>query len=375
MHVPRATSGPQEAKRLKPPGNPIAMLVAVQEAGGTLRVHNPSPRDRARWRSLINRLIRSGDLPDGLCLRHTGRDRGNLTLRLVPLDQAPHTRSSKALIVIPDNLQGLHPVLRATQDAARTIKNGWVDTRHIPDVLAMRVTTHHVPRALKAVQGLVTAAAHRGHAFVLEARTNGMTRAGLKIQGHFLELAVWEETDTVKHVATPAESRTPWMAPPWDYLPTGRLAIRTDHPTYGDLVNDRQRWRLEDRLPRALTALEAIAEGLEARRLAEQVRRQEAQEIWERALARAKAQLIEHHRIAWLRHQLTHARLAHEVRAFVVAARTSTQSAEGLEWLEWVEQYADRIDPIANLLPPPPAPQPSAANLEPYLKDVHRPAD
>jgi hypothetical protein len=68
----------------KPPrisgDNLIQRLVA---AGGSLHIPNPEPAVRAAWRRAIHAVANGGNLPAGMRLWHTGRDKGDLVVRLV----------------------------------------------------------------------------------------------------------------------------------------------------------------------------------------------------------------------------------------------------------------------------------------------------
>ncbi len=66
----------------KVPSTP-ADLVLV-EAGHTITVTDPTPAERAAWRRVIYALINSDAAPARYRLRHSGRDHGDLTIRLVP---------------------------------------------------------------------------------------------------------------------------------------------------------------------------------------------------------------------------------------------------------------------------------------------------
>ncbi len=57
-----------------PSGHAAALIEQVRAAGGTLHVPDPDPRTRARYRSALDAAKRSGIVPDGYHLLHTGRD-------------------------------------------------------------------------------------------------------------------------------------------------------------------------------------------------------------------------------------------------------------------------------------------------------------
>lgn len=86
------------------------LLCQLQEAGGVLRVENPDDTVRAAYRRAISAAITSGQLPAGAVLRHTGRDRGDLVIRLTPADDEPRP-AKPAPIDVPASLDDPHWVV------------------------------------------------------------------------------------------------------------------------------------------------------------------------------------------------------------------------------------------------------------------------
>ena len=72
------------------------LIRALEGAGGTLRVPNPSGSVRHACRSAIHDALERHLVPAGHRLRHTGRDKGDLVIRLVSeADAMPGERSPR----------------------------------------------------------------------------------------------------------------------------------------------------------------------------------------------------------------------------------------------------------------------------------------
>ena len=292
--------------------------------------------------------------------------------RAAPLPVAP------PLVPVPDRLVRPHPLIAATRDGARRSSDGWVDTMRVPGVLHLRVAPASLRRALRIAQGLIVEAQKRGHS--VEPGAPDRRCAGgldLVVSGHRFELAFVEETDRKAHVATPAEleraARLAWeQAPGWDRFPSGRLQLRCGHSSDRPLATDRVRWRLEDRLDRALAEIERQAEVLEQRAVEERREQDQREREWEEAMRVARDRLIESQRADLLRGQAEAWRHASEIRAFIHAVRAREggrwpTDARTDDWLAWAAKHADSIDPLLGPLFVPDAPEPRAADLEPFL--------
>lgn len=83
----RNKPAPVEAGSAKPrasmPANHAAELIKrLQAEGGTLHIPDPDPGTRARYRSALYAAKQPGIVPEGHHLLHTGRDKGDLIIRL-----------------------------------------------------------------------------------------------------------------------------------------------------------------------------------------------------------------------------------------------------------------------------------------------------
>ena len=112
------------------PGSAAELIVAIVAAGNELTITDPKPAERAAWRRVIYELINSDACPPGTRVRHTGRDHGDLAIRLVPDTAANEPRATPLEpIPIPTRLTRPHPLIAATRDLAGKRTTGWVDTR------------------------------------------------------------------------------------------------------------------------------------------------------------------------------------------------------------------------------------------------------
>ncbi|MEJ8673057.1 hypothetical protein WKI71_45605 [Streptomyces sp. MS1.AVA.1] len=60
------------------------LIIKLQQAGGTVRITDPTPDERARWRRALRAARADHLVPEGHQLQHTGRDKGDLVITLRP---------------------------------------------------------------------------------------------------------------------------------------------------------------------------------------------------------------------------------------------------------------------------------------------------
>ena len=246
------------------------------------------------------------------------------------------------------------------------------------DVLHLRVAPKSVRRVLLIAQSLILEAERRGYS--AEVGTGDRRCDGglcIAIDGYRFELTFVEETDRHPHIATKTEldraERHSWeKVPEWDYVPSGRLQLRSGHDGYRPLAADRVRWRLDDRLGHVLADLEARADEFKQRAMEEQRRLEQRQLAWEQAMDRARSRLVESHRADHLGKQVHNWRHASEIRALVAAARDAAGAAWAVdpkteEWLTWASDHADAIDPLRGPMHMPDPPEPTSTALQPFL--------
>jgi hypothetical protein len=271
-------------------------------------------------------------------------------------------------------LRGCHPIIKATREAAKKGRDGWINTRRVAGVAHLRIHEASLHRSLLLLQALANEAEHRGYE-VGALKTYGCVGGfGIFINGHGCEIAVKEESQRIEHVLSTSELRDKersryFYAPPWDFLPTGRLQLRDDHDSYGSsLANDRQRWKVDDRLESVFTKLEERAAEMDARRIREEDKQIEAEIAWQEAMNKARVEFNIHRRAMWLSQQLRDYEESRAALGFIAEGRTQTSlSDDDRAWLDWVEQYAGQLNPFGKGLAPAPTPEPTPKDLEPFL--------
>jgi hypothetical protein len=75
------------------------LLAELVSAGGQVTVESPSEKQRARYRRAIHRIITEHRIPEGFILRHTGRDHGDLTIRLLREEDNPRPQPPPKIAV------------------------------------------------------------------------------------------------------------------------------------------------------------------------------------------------------------------------------------------------------------------------------------
>jgi hypothetical protein len=350
------------------------LVERVTANGGSLTIVDPDPSERRRWRRAIYFAVNSGGLPTGMRLRHAGRDRGDLVLRLVP--DTPENQPRKTpepSIPVRARLDHPHPAIAATSKALRRGSGGWTDTRQVDGLVHMHVTHPHARRVLLLAQSIADEAVRRGH-LVSASRSQGCDGGFcVVVHGEPFELVFSEETDRVPHLATRAEladtERHSWVRiPRWDHIPSGRLELRSGHDQYGIyLAADRARWRLDDKLGHAFELLEAAAAEAEAARRERERRDAERVSRWEAAMAMAKVQLLQKSRVDALASQIQEWEQARRIRDFIEHTRATPSIEVDPAWLDWVRIYADQLDPTHHPVTFPPEPEPTPEALRPFL--------
>lgn len=341
--------------------SPGDLLSELEAADGVHRVADPTDRVRAAYRRAIRAAISSGAVPDGYRLIHTGRDRGDLVIRLVPFAERPPYQKPQR-ISVPSAADPDHPLVRAIA----------VQAEH------MLISPPLPPRALAIVQALAEECDRRGHR--LDVASDRPLGLHMTVQSHAFDLDLYEEQDEVEHVADKevAATKYAWqrVRPRVVTLPSGRLALRLRDEWHRRIWADRTRWRLEEKLPAVLAEIERRADEGEQRRLSVEQAAVERHRRWTDAMAQAQRRFIDNLNRERLRQQVGDCQLAAAIRVYcdateqaAVAADPATQLPAVNEWLEWCRAEADRIDPLRHVdrLTLEGPPQVSPADLKQYL--------
>jgi hypothetical protein len=265
----------------KIPGSGADLVAAVVEANNELRVTDPKPTERAAWRRAIYALINSDATPPGLRLRHTGRDRGDLVIRLVP-----DTPANEPAPRYPNRSGDTRPPIATTSSDCgdsrhrRAAKDGM--GRHPPD---RRRAASMSPQAVCAE--CCSSRTQRAYSFA--------------------------------------------RIPEWDPGPSGRVQLKVGHSGYDQrLTGDRKSWKLEDRLALVFEKIEALAAETERRRLEAQARDAKRKVAWQAALERAHERHREAARAEHLQAQVDQWRRANEICAFVAHVRSTARKIREL---------------------------------------------
>jgi hypothetical protein len=345
------------------PGPPVTaedLIRQVQEAGGTLQIPDPDDRTRAQYRRALHAAKQRGKVPEGFHVLHTGRDQGDLVIRLES-DAAPDETdwnrirlSARDLITDPG---ALSPRLREDRSSV-DVSDGLLD------------------RALAAVTALACEAGRRG--FQLAVSRRGKPR-GLHLHagGHQIAVTISEEIDQVPRTYSSAELRErrlySWrrIEPETDSVPSGRLRIELRSPAGVSAWADDRRALVETRVAaiikgagqmaaeagRAREAREkahaAEREALQAEMAAYERREADRAAAWEEAKARAVELARRDYRGRAFTAALDAWETASRVRAFCsaleqAAERGSPECAAVARWVAWARSEADRTDPARN---------------------------
>lgn len=339
--------------------DPADLIVDLTEADGqVITVPDPARPLRAAYRRALAALPK--DLvPTNKRVTFSGRDRGDLTIRLV--DEAVPAAPDPA-VTVPSELDSSQSLI------------AWL-VRH-PEVMDVSDTSRD--RALRVIQGITESLATRGHAVArhrVPDADEGVTyrqhsgwgsrhvatkppepaTVEVRIGDQVLLVDLIEEREKVKNVpeSEAAAAKYEWqrLRPVESNEFSGRLALRVRGFAPSQGWADRKRWTLESRLPRFVRNLEEEAQRRdEARIRVNEAKRQRRRE-WEEALPKARA--------AYLR-VLNRERLDKQVAAYsesvrlaayadAVAARAKEFESEQREapeaWADWIRGEARRLDP------------------------------
>ncbi|MFJ8536829.1 hypothetical protein [Streptomyces sp. NPDC093591] len=330
------------------------LITRLQQSGGTFHITDPNPAERAHWRRILH-AARAGQLiPDGHHLRYSGRDKGDLIITLRTGPPPARTTPATDTIAVPDQVppDRLHIVAR---DAPLPV---CPDCQH---------------RARRILHALCLAAEDRNLTVsspAPDSTASLVITAAKSAYPLFFHEGTYEVPDPsgVKYAWQRVTARTT--------RPSHQLELSLKHsyahPGRRSHWGDRQRWRLEDKLPALLREIAHRAHTEHERRLAQQRKEEQTRERWLAAMTQARTDLIEDHRQKTLRTQVQAWHEATAIRAYCRALEdhhgTSPDAVAAVtRWIAWARTYADRIDPVPQNpgLPDPPAITPE--DLRPYL--------
>lgn|GEM_PF-1376738 len=317
------------------------LIDQLNSADGEIYIADPSERVRSQYRRAIHGAKERGLVPEGLQLWHTGRDRGDMVIRLLK-------RHAKPPRVVPP--------LRAPETARvsvieKRVRRPTIDLK--PALASLAVSKGLLPRCRTILQQVTDEALRRGYEVLA-----GVEKSSLVIvaSGEHLPFRLFEEQDTAPAPPpTKAELRRyAWRLPPSTIkIPTGRLALRLEHNYRNRTWADRTRWRLEDRLTEVIDHVDTLARAeIERQREAHEKGLRDL-EAWEAGAAAARHAYIAALNRRRIRNQAARSGRAHALREFAnrVLARAAAEAdplaaAQMLEWQAAILVEAGWIDPF-----------------------------
>ncbi|GAA1579794.1 hypothetical protein GCM10009789_36940 [Kribbella sancticallisti] len=326
------------------------LIERLESEGGTLRLPNPSTEERASYRRLLHLCKKAGLVPDGAELLHTGRDQGDMIIRLSQGTDDDATAWNRIRLNV-----------RRTTTEPGALVAAITEKPH-----CLKVTETSLPRAIKLIGILAKAAIAAGYSIGVNTKPK-TPKLFLQAGDLQRELTLEEEYDKVRHVTTDEDRRALrsrfWTPPPaFDTVASGRLTLRISRAGW----NEEHTWADEKgaRLERRLAAImDDVRRGLaedeqariEAKRLADEERakweREEAEqrEQWHRAIASARRYAIEDIRRQTFRQAYDRWTAAEQIRTFCAALAENPQPARHLQqWITWARAAADGLDPTIN---------------------------
>lgn len=350
-----AAGKPRTARKAPGPLTSAEDLIKqLQAAGGTVRLEELGADARAEYRRAIHAAKEHDLVPEGFRLLHTGRDKGDLIIRLEDVNN-------------PDETDWNRIRLNTRRDSTDPAD---VFAALDKDPVGLAVAAESVPRAIALVRALALEARRRGHRVGVKTRTKH-PRLYVRVGKATKALTLHEEYDQVPHQLTAEERREqrrmPWRTfPEFDSVRSGRLRIEVARRAWNeaDSWSDTKRSQLEKRLPKIIRDIEAgFAADEEARIQAEKAaaerqarwerEEQEKRDRWRQAMAKARVEATQKLRKDTFVEAQQRWIAAREIREFChdlehalhdepEEARRSTLR----QWIDWGRGEADAIDPI-----------------------------
>lgn len=351
------TSGCKSVKTMPPRSRSVVkraeqLIEQLRSEGGTLQLQDLDKATRTEYRRIIHAAKQHKLVPAGHHLKHTGRDTGDLVIRLAEDGKDDETDWNRIRL----------KKHRVTTDP------GLIFEAIEEDPANLSVTEESVPRAVNLIRALAEEGRQHGLRFGVNKRTKH-PKVFLQVGNSRRNVTVIEEYDKVPHTPTDKERREmrrkPWhRVPEHDSVPSGRLKLQIEHGW-----NDRQTWvdtkrtTVEKQVRRIIRDIQAaLAEAerkrqewlKEAERQRAERQRQEAEKRarWQAAMDEARVKAV--HKLrkdtfgkafdAWL--------AARDLRAFCAELEQATTAVSDdarddiAQWIAWGRSTADDIDPI-----------------------------
>lgn len=318
----------------------VAELLANLTAGhGPVIVASPTDRERARYRRAIHRIIAERLTPEGYLLRHTGRDRGDLTISLVPESESRQSTPSPE-VEVPAPGTPLSEEVRNLAAGRR-----------------MAVTDSSTQRALRILQAIHSQCTARGWSL----QRDPTDERGFRVSTPEcdFELALIEELidQELPDEDVLAAAKYPWQRVPLKKrkVGSGRLSLRLGPYYHCRTWADRRRWTLEDKLGAVVAEMQRrVDEAASSRR-----RRDEdlthRQHEWDAAVEDAKRAFVIDLNRRRIREQAARHAEAKSLRTYSQALRDLAEAQTGTaisdplrQWAQAAQDEADRLDPLTD---------------------------
>ncbi len=303
----------------------------------TVTVLAPAARERARYRRAIHNIITSHQIPEGFQLRHTGRDHGDLIIRLIPESDAPQ-RPPTPGVAVPAEVRAVSS-----------------EVRDLAASRAMAVSDAAMNRALRILQAIYTESVARGWnlgADRTDQRAFEVTTPECTFELTLTEELVSREMPDQEVLDT---AKYPWQRVPLQMrkVGSGRLTLRLGRYYRYRTWADRTRWTLEDKLGAAFVEMQSRVDEAAAERRRREDDLLHRQKAWDAAVQQAKAAYVVDLNRRRLREQAARHGEAHALRTYAQALAAVADSQPGstdaptlLEWARAACAEAERLDPL-----------------------------
>lgn len=338
---------------------------------GTITVADPDEKTRASYRRALHACRSHHLVPGGHELRFTGRDTGDIVIKLVTGSSADETDWNRIRLTtrkVTTNLGTLQTAL---------------ETSSILDQLSENLRPRATSFLLALVERLRTEDLKLGANVKLKT-----PKLFVQVGSKRRDVILTEIHDEIPHEMTPQERRerrrAPWkQTPKTDHVPSGRLLLRvhrdgshmTEPDSHGhswyrqnvDEFFDTKRKPIELQVRQIARAIKKGVDDDNDARLREERRREEAHlelerqkaeelRTWQEVRSRARDKaMLELREVTFTRAFLAWQE-ARELRAFAeqlhadaVDQRLLDDRPRLQQWLEWARDRADEIDPVKNL--------------------------
>ncbi|MCB5906493.1 hypothetical protein [Streptomyces pinistramenti] len=335
--------------------------------------HVESGPHTVNWASRVNAARKSGKIPHTQDLRGKQTRRG-YEIKLIDIPAWRHIEP--APVPVPARLTRPHSVVIAH----RTSKQAQ----------PMGLTKPVQGRALRIIQALITTTASQGHTAALgptqgappsHRRRSAPPHFTITARDATVGFLVLQEQNRSAHIPTDKEladaKKHTWMRiPRFDHTPANRLCfiLRGGSPHRGNEGTDLPDRPLEDQLAEIVQEVDLRGEAAERDRHADEQHQEAAGQNWESAALKARAAHTHTYRVKHLEEQVDAWHQAKRLTEYVTAVRDhATSLLPGQErteieaWLAFADAHLQQLTESASAPKLPIPPQPSGADLEPFL--------